>query len=218
MPKPNPKQALVLFSLLFTGAEPMMSELKPKLTPKERATLVNAGLIELDRRGRAQHVVLTDAGWDWAGKNLDAEISAQARANETLAAVLAHLKAFLDARGIALGEMVRPGRAPAADAPLHEEPRSMPKPNGTTDLVARVRAACLRAAGGRTGVRVRLADVRSEFPDVSRAVLDEALLAMQRSRAAVFFRLDDPQEIQPADERGALSIAGAPHHVLYLEG
>jgi hypothetical protein len=100
---PNPKQALVLFSLLFTGDEPMMSKLRPVLTSKERASLVNAGLIEIEKRGRAKHVVLTDTAWDWAGKNLDAPISKQARANQTLTSVLARLKAFLEARGIALG-------------------------------------------------------------------------------------------------------------------
>jgi hypothetical protein len=215
---PDPKQALVLFSLLFTGDEPMMSRLRPHLEVEQRTSLENAGLISLVRRGRAKHVVLTDAAWDWAGKNLDVPISRQARANETLIAVLARLKGFLDVRGIALGEMVRQARAKAADAPVHEAGESKTEANGTTNVVARIRSICMHEAGGRPGVRVRLVDVRRALPDVSRAALDETLLGMQRSGAAVFFPLDNPQELFPEDERDALNIAGTRHHVVYLEG
>lgn len=215
---PDPKQALVLFWLLFTGDEPMMSKLRPRLQAKERVSLENAGLISLVRRGGAKHVVLTDAAWDWAGKNLDVPISKQARANETLIAVLARLKVFLDVRGIALGEMVRQARTRAADAPVHEEGPSKREENGTTNVVARVRRICLHEAGGRPGVRVRLVDVRKALADVPRAALDETFLAMQRSGAAVFFPLDNPQELFPDDERDALNIAGTRHHVVYLEG
>jgi hypothetical protein len=232
MPTPNPKQALVLFCLLFTGQEPMVSQLKPRLSPKERKPLEKAGLIEIRPPGRGGQVVLTEAAWDWAGKNLDVPISDRAQANETLIAVLAHLKAFLDARGIALGEMVREGRSSAGKAtpvrekpeskkPAYKEPKtpaSKKKTNGTASLVALVRAACLRAASGRTHVRVRLSDLRQELSDVPRTSLDKTLLEMQQSGVAVFFRLDDPQERLSADERDALNIAGTPHHVLYLNG
>jgi hypothetical protein len=219
MPTPNPKQVLVLFRLLFTGQEPTVSQLKPRLTPKERKPLEKAGLIEIRPPGRGGQVVLTEAGWDWASKNLDVPISDSARANETLIAVLAHLKAFLDARGIALGEMVRAGRSPTgATTAAREEPRSKTQPNGTTDLVALVRAVCLRAANGHTRIRVRLSEVRKELSDVPRTALDETLLAMQQSGDVVFFRLDDPRERLSADERDALNIAGKPHHVLYLNG
>ena len=56
---PDPKQALVLFSLLFTGDEPMVSKLRPHLEVEERTSLAGAGLISLVRRGRATHIVLT---------------------------------------------------------------------------------------------------------------------------------------------------------------
>jgi hypothetical protein len=125
---PNPKQALALFCLVFTDQEPMVSELKPRLSPKEREPLEKAGLIEIDRRGRANHMVLTEAAWDWAGKNLDVPISDTARANETLVAVLRRLKAFLDSRGIALGEMVREGRSRAGEATSVREKPASKKP------------------------------------------------------------------------------------------
>ncbi len=215
---PNPKQALVLFALLFTGDEPMATKLKPRLSAKERKPLEKAGLIVLERRGRATHVVLTDAAWDWAGKNLDVPISAQARANETLAAVFVHLKAFLDGRGIQLAEIARAGVGRANKASVPGKLDSKTRANHPTEVVARVREICLRAAGGRSAVRVRLAQVREALPDVTRAELDRTLLAMHRSGAAVFFPLDNPQDRYPADESGALRIAGTPHHVLYLDG
>ena len=214
--EPNAKQTLVLFSLLFGGHEPKVSELRPRLDPKERAPLLEAGLIEIERRGRSSHVVLTDAAWAWAGAHLDAPISKTARANDALHAVLTHLKAFLDARGIALSDVVRASRA-AAPPEARPEPAPARAPSSEA-LAKHVRDACLRAAGGRTHTRVRIAQVRSELPHVPRPALDQTLYDMQRAGAMVLYPLDDPQEIQPADEREALVIAGTPHHVLYLNG
>jgi hypothetical protein len=215
VPAPDPKQALILFSLMFGGDEPMVSKIKPRITVAESAALQRADLITLERRGRANHVVLTEAAWDWAGKNLDAPISKRAHTNETLMAVLARLKRFLDARGIPLGEMARAPKASAGDALTHERHGLK---NGAKDVGARVRDICLRATGGRTRVRVRLVEVRKALADVPRAALDETLLAMQRSEAATFFPLDNPQELFPDDERDALNIAGTRHHLVYLNG
>jgi hypothetical protein len=206
---PNPKQTLVLFSLLFTGKEPKMSDLRPRLSPRERAALVKQGLIELDRRGRAQHVVLTDAAWAWVGANLASPIGDRTPAGETLKTVLACLHAFLTAQGISLAELVRPQPKPNGKPPVRD---------GQPGLVARVRAAYLRATGGRPDVRVRLADLRAALADVSRAELDQTLLAMEQARTAAFFPLDNPQERFPVDDREALRIAGRPHHVVYLHG
>ena len=79
-PDLTPLQTLLLFKLLFTGEEPPMSQVKPGLSPQDRRRLEQLGLIALEKRkgrsGRlANHIVLTDRAWQWAGEHLDAPFS-----------------------------------------------------------------------------------------------------------------------------------------------
>lgn len=91
---PSPLQALVIFRLLFTGHEPKLSEEK-QLKRKSRDELIQAGFLELEKRGRSQHIRLTDKAWDWAAHNLDTEISPRARTVDAFQALLSKLKEYL---------------------------------------------------------------------------------------------------------------------------
>ena len=66
--KPSPKQVLALWNMLFTGEEPAISKIQPGLNPRERGQLQEAGLIEIEKRGRASHIILTEKAWAWAAK------------------------------------------------------------------------------------------------------------------------------------------------------
>ena len=198
----SPKQALVLWNLLFTGEEPSISNLKPSLTAGERRQLEEAGLIELEKRGRARHVMLTDEAWAWAADHLDGEISASKYAVPALKGVLTALKAHLKKHGLALADFVAP-----------EEDQG-PDP----ELTQRVREAYLNASGGQSNVRVRLCELRRELPDLPRDVLDGHLICMQAQACGlVLWPLDDPRDLTEEDHQAALEIAGVKRHILYLE-
>ncbi|MDZ7760475.1 MAG: DUF87 domain-containing protein [Desulfovermiculus sp.] len=92
---PSPLQTLVLLRLLFTGQEPKQSDVK-QLKPQARKEMIQAGFLELEKRGRAYHLLLTDKAWAWISDNLDSQIPANARTVDTLQALLARLKEYLD--------------------------------------------------------------------------------------------------------------------------
>lgn len=216
--KPNPMQTLVLFRLLFTGEEPKISDMK-QLNPKNRKALADAGLIELEKRGRAQHILLTDKAWAWAQENLDAEISRQARTNEAFEALLLRLKQFLKIKEIPLAGFMAAAQmaaAPNGKSDAQPDQVQMQDPNG--DLSERIRKICFALSDGKPNVRIRLKDLRKQIPDVPRDVLDGALLDLQKAGRLVLMHLDDPQERTPEDEAAAIDVLGFKRHILYMEG
>jgi len=208
--QPSPKQVLVLWNLLFTGEEPMISKLQPALTPKERRPLEAAGLIEIERRGRANHVRLTEKGWAWAAGHLEAEISQSKFAVKALQGLLGRLKTYLERQNLSLAEFLSPedeSMEVTAARPLLPDPP------------ARIRSAYLQASGGRSNVRVRLKDLRPLLPDLPRPLLDRELLRLQRENPGrlVLWSLDDPQEITAEDQAAAVDLAGIKRHIIYME-
>ena len=119
----------------------------------------------------------------------------------------------------ALDALLQPGKLTLAEfmAPAFE---ADPVPGAAPQLPEKIREAYLDASGGRTGVRVRLAEIFRRLPGVSREVLAEEMAAMQREGrfGLVLWPLDDPREISPADQRAAVHVAGVPRHIVYLEG
>lgn len=194
--------------MLFLGETPMAGVLAKRLGkrgPMERDQLVSEGLIELTslpRPNKGSRAEITEKGWAWAQQNLDAEISRSNLAAEALEAVLGYLKRFLEMRELALSEIIQP-------APLEPCPMT---------LDSRIRETYFRLSGGRSGVRVRLSDIRKTMSDVHRSELDSALLGMQNSGKLSLYVIDDPKDVRPEDEEAALDIAGFKKHVLYLGG
>ena len=209
-PAPTPLQVLTLWNLLFTGDTPKLSDLKPRLSPAQRRPLVAGGLIELEKRGRAKHVVLTEKAWAWAADNLDAEFSPSVNAAIALKGLLPKLLGYIRATGTSLAEMLT---APAPEGPA--EGHSAPPAASTGD---RIRNAYRTVAHGQWNVRVRLADLRHELTDLTRGEVDEILLRLQRHGQIVLYPLDDPLEIRAEDRMAALEVGGRPAHVIYMEG
>jgi len=212
--QPSPKQALAVFGLLFARTpeerEPMKSKIKPKLYPKERQQLVDAGLLELEKRGQAEHVRATDVAWDWAGAHLDATMPKSPHAKIVLENLLATLSEFLPKNELALADLVLAGRASPASSVAHEE-------SGNAHVRKRILAAIADIAGGASKKRVRLSQLRERLGDVPRERLDQELLEMQAAHRLVLYRLDNPVEVTPADQHAAVLVAGNPRHLVYLE-
>ncbi len=211
----KPIQVSLLWNLLFTGDEPKLSDLKPGIKPPERNHLRDSGLIEVEKRkgvsktGRksnASHVVLTDAAWKWAAENLDTEFSMRANCAPALRGLLVRLKAYVDANGVPLAELLSP------------PPEAVAAQDAPAELPERIRAAYTQASGGQSQVRVKLADLRRLLPDVPREALDAGLLGLQESGALSLYPNNDPWDLRPEDRDAAIDILGEKRHIVYMRG
>jgi len=208
----EPQERLVLLRLALEGGETKNTDFKPDLKKQDRDRLVNAGLIEAEKRrppkgGRAAlYLVLTDEGWAWLAEHLDGELPPQAKPVRTLQKLLACLKAHLDARGYSLADFIT-------------GPPSATKPGSPADIEKLIELAYLRLSGGRANVRVRLADLRTALPEIPRDRLDATLLAMATRGGVALYPLENPVEIQPQDREAVLRTpTGHERHLIYLGG
>jgi hypothetical protein len=207
--QPNPRQALVMWHLLITREEPAQSKVNLPFTVADRKELLSAGLIQLEKRQRAQHIVLTDKAWDWALEHLDAPISKSQQAAPILQKLLSSLKSYLQSQQIPLVEL------------LTLPPRVIIPENGAVtdaDIPTRILAAYNLESGGQRHVRVRLAALRTHLTDLARSAVDHALDEMQLGGSITLMRLDDPQSITAADAAAALDVYGDKRHIAYVKG
>ncbi|MCF6286532.1 MAG: hypothetical protein L3K26_15255 [Candidatus Hydrogenedentes bacterium] len=212
-----PLLVLLMWNLLFTGDEPMMSKAKPGVDKKKLKPLLDAGLIVLEKRGRANHLVLTDRAWQWAEEHLDAEFSPRANATPALAGILPRLKNYLKQTGTPLAELL------SAEEAEYEEGADVPAGDGgaapaQVSIDESIRRAYLARSGNRWEIRVRLAQLREDLGAYAREEQDLALLRMQSEGRLVLYRLDDPQDTFEADRAAALYLGGDPRHLVYMKG
>jgi len=211
--QPNATQAQALLRLLFIPEEPAISKLRPALPVDKRKELIDAGLIALEKRGRTQHLLLTDRGWAWSADNLRRlcpKTLNQLRP-EILAAILEAFGKNMTLRELSLAELVRPEML--FDAPLF---KSSASEQGAEHLPSRILLVCQQLTEGRPGDRIRLADLRNALPDIERSLLDETLLMMQSTNEVVLSTLER-FEINTNDKAAEIRVAGLPRHVIYLK-
>ncbi|MGD1862009.1 MAG: hypothetical protein ACFB0E_18830 [Leptolyngbyaceae cyanobacterium] len=206
----SPKQALVLWNLLITGDEPMMSKVKPELSPKQRQPLIEAGLISLERRGRATHIVLEDKAWDWAVKNFDTKISRCYDATSVLQALLAKLGHYLDIHQVALADVLTATDMPktTTDTVSKDANPAVISKLSVKDLPSKIRQAYFNLPDGEAGFRVRLHQLREQLSGFSKSQMDQVLLDMQAKGAVALLIAEDPQELTAADEAAAIDMGG----------
>jgi len=202
--EPDPRQTLYMLRLVFGPAEPKLKDLKPPLEPAPlRKQLEALGLIRLEKRGRYQHVLLTDKGWQWTEAHLNARINpAGASAGRVLVDLLPRLQAFLARKGHALAELFSDG---SPTPPLRSQHPS-----------TQAQAALLGLGHGQTQQRLTLAQVRAALPQLSRAALDAALLDLQHVGAIALYHEDDPELRGTEIEAAALQLGGSRYHLVYL--
>jgi hypothetical protein len=191
----------------------MQSKIRPDLPAADRVALIAAGLLQTERRGRATHVLATDAAWAWANAHLGVALAPSSAASPILRGVLAQLGPFLTQRGLVLADLML-----SADSAVPTPESSTPQLRPLAKVQRRVCDAVLGLGGGRSKQRVRLAQLRVCLPEVSRPELDAALLELQSGRHLVLYRLDNPAELRPADHEAALLVGGNPRHLVYMEG
>lgn len=205
------KQALIMWALLVKeNAGFFQKNLKPTLEKYDREALEKKGFISWRKLKQGIWVEVTDSGWDWAGQNLAASLPANSNAGtKILEAWLAKLQVFINARGFVLADIL----ASQVASPVNETT----KHPDDSHLRDRIRKAYLATTGGGFNKRALLKDIRTQLKDVDRAVLDEELKIMQREHQAVLYPLDNRVEITEADRRAAISFAGEPRHILWIE-
>jgi len=211
----SPKQSFVLWSLLISGDEPMMSKVKPKLSPTERKTLLEAGLISLEKRGQATHIVLADKAWAWASENYEVEFPSRTTAAvPILQSLIQVMGKGLQAHQLSLAEFLVPQESPeeAFEEPDEEVNNTQ---NAIASLENKIREAYAQIYQG--GVGVRLSDLRQGLGAFPRQEVDDMLRQMQLERRLVLMGMDDPQAIAPEDKAAAIDIGGESCHIVYLK-
>jgi hypothetical protein len=210
---PTSAQMLFMLRLVFGPSEPTLADTRPELDGEMRKKLESHGLIRLEKRGRSQHVILTEHGWEWVEQHLDCPISpAGGTPSLVLSALLPKLKAFLDAKGATLGELLL-GPQAAVEPAAAEAPHAAAS---DTDI-ARLMSVLQRLDGGKHRF-VSLADLRNALPDVPRRSFDAAALSLQAQGRIALFRIDEPWRRSPRVEAAAIDVAGSRYHSAYLKG
>ena len=210
------KQTLILWALLARdNAAGFQNELKPEPDKADRDALEKAGLIKCERRGRYRRIWIevTEKGWAWATDHLNDDLPTGSPAGSSiLQAWLTRLKAYMQARNVALAEVLGPQRA------RKDGSEGIPTRAFDYDaLRARIRQAYLAVTGDRINTRARLCDIREKINDIDRAALDEALKRMQLERQASLYPLDNKSEITDADRNAAIYFGAEPRHILWIE-
>jgi hypothetical protein len=214
------KRTLILWALLAgENAAAFQNELKPEPEKADRDALSAEGLIKWEKRGQRIWIEVTDKGWAWAGNNLGAALPKNSSAaGLILQACLARLKAFMDARGMVLADILGPQDSAQAGAADKGATGSLKF--ATLDYQAlrdRIRQAYLDVTGGRLNTRALLSDLRGKLHEIERGTLDDALKKMQRDQEASLYQLDNRSEITDADRTAAIYFGNEPRHILWIE-
>jgi hypothetical protein len=198
--KLSPKQALVVYCLIFTGDEPTESELRPKLKPKEIKELLEEELIELFKKpkGRSDRLRPTDKAWLWADRNLGTALSTRSAAGTKA------LQYFLRT----LGKYLRQRDATLTEILMAERPTILKISNDD------IRSAYLELTGGSFNVPVRVADLGKSLPQVTPSDFIALLLKLHADQRVFFARLDDPQSVTEEDRRFAVEVDGHEKHLV----
>ncbi|MGC2221129.1 MAG: hypothetical protein WA624_01540 [Methylocella sp.] len=214
------KQTLILWALLARDdAASFQSELKPEPDKADREALEKAGLITCERKGRYRRIWIevTEKGWAWATDHLNDDLPIGSPAGSSiLQAWLTRLKAYMQARNVALAEVLGPQRA-RKDGSEGIAIGDATRAPGYDTLRARIRQTYLAVTGGRINTRARLCDIREKLNDIDRAALDEALKSMQLEQQASLYPLDNKTEITDADRNAAIFFGVEPRHILWIE-
>jgi hypothetical protein len=186
-------QRLILLAVLAApDGRALQKDVRPAVTKADREALVAAGVLAATKRGRALWLEITEKGWAAAEAQLDGRLPEGAQA---LQLWLGRLKAYLDASGLRLGDILAP-------------PPKRPAPD--------LRTAYLALTGGELNQRVRLKDLRASVTGGDRAALDEALGAAHGRDGLYLSGSDNPPELTADDRAAAVVYKGEPMHFVWI--
>jgi hypothetical protein len=203
------KQLLALWTLLGAGGAGFGGRLKPEIEKDERNALLQAGLIEFEKRKHGAYwLSVTEKGWDWAEQHLSEPLPDKNFGGAfVLRAWLSRLSEFLKARDLRLPEVL----AAELQAPRLGRPTNV----DFSELRERIRSAC-RDIAGDFNRRVLLRDLRAKLFDIDRDQLDTALKQMQQEGEVILTRIEYGPDLTDEDRSAALQIGAEPRHIVRL--
>lgn len=216
---PDPKLKLAdssaLVVLLKDGGEVPNAEFKQRfgfeLRAESRRRLEKLGLIEVRKEGQRIHLSVSEKGWSGGALDVfDLEPPARSGATGALAATLLEVaRHYLKVADIPLSEYLQPGggyvrpgggKAGASDAE-------------TGELIRKAYAGLAR----EPGESVLLSRLRAELPDVDRATVDEALIALDREPGVRVFAQSNQKTLTGAEREAAVSIGNQDKHLISIK-
>ena len=188
----------------------MMSKVKPDLSPAQRKPLVETGLIRLEKRGRANHIVLEDKAWDWAVENFGVKFSPSPSAAPVLQTLLAKLGHYLNTHQVSLAEVLTASETVDTFGDSDPEDTNVANADDLSvdDLIKKVRQAYFSTPDGEAGFRVRLHQLREHLPGLSEQQTNQTLLSMQEQGEISLLSAEDLQELNANDESAAIDMGG----------
>lgn len=209
------RERCAMLALMALAREVTNGELDARyklgLDKPQRERLNKDGLIASRKEGRGFAHELTDKGWAWAARELQAGVPARAgSAGGALYAVLHGLAAVLQRRGMALSDLFAPINEPTAVV-AEVKSASAQKP-----LSERIRAAYKRLAA-RPREWVYLSDLHTHLNDATKAEIDSTLREMFHNREVSLTLEEDQASLTKAQRSAALRLGVDDMHLLSME-
>lgn len=219
VPRLTPNQILALVVLMAEAREVDNKELKElagfALTGADNARLERRlGLVETDRSHRPYSHQLTEKGWRVARELHTTEPPKQGgSASRTMLTLLGNIHRSLEQLQTTHGVKISTGEFFRQKPEATREPR--PDASGDARGEARVRVAYAELAAHH-GDWVGLADLRDHLPDLRRAEVDEALLALLDQDGVRIIPVANTKALQSRDRAAAINIGGEDNHALSI--
>lgn len=201
------KHELLLLNLLLTGDTPMVSKVKPKMTKKTCQPLVEKGLIKLEKRGAASHLVLEDKAWYWMTERFQSEdfkIEINPRFTTAIPifqVLLMRLGQYMRSNDVPLVDFLSPAASLPTDTPIEDRTSISP-------LEEKIRKAYVIIKQTNSDFRVRISQIHKYLEDISPEAINDTLRSMQQKRELSLRSMEYPQEIAPEDEKAAIDLGG----------
>jgi hypothetical protein len=223
----TPKQALIMWCVLGQYGWAFQKDIKLKIEPKDREPLVAAGYLSKEKVNQSILLKVEDKGWHWAERHLRDELPANF---QVLHSWLSRLDEFFKRSGNTLAEFIGPAPGPIpSPAPKKAPSRArkdpapkIPKPPSPTMVRQRIEKAYLVVTHGRKAEQALLSAVRAQLADLSREIVDSALLRIlqgdeEGERKARLGQINDPKSLTQSDRDAAFSPGGEPFHLLWIQ-
>lgn len=218
------KQTLLLWAVIGAGGRVLQKDIPYDVDAGVRKALKNRNLIETSKGPRGAVVIaVTDKGWEWADRHLDALLPAKSSKKRPavgpyviLQQWLARLAVYKQRAGVSLAELV--GEAAAtesatapASAPAPVAPESLPEARRMIEAAYRTRMAREPASS------CSLKDLRADLPVLDRAGFDQAVLGLVEQGHAVLLRADNNLALTADDNAAGIREGGEVRHLLWIK-
>jgi hypothetical protein len=209
------KQTAAMFTLMVLGREVPNQELQQvvgfTLTGKDRTALNDLGYVDSEPTGPRKSFVhvLSDSGWAWCERELEADEPPPPRGQSTLASAfyvfLGGVHGYLRRTDLRLPDLFTPGAGGSA----------APAPVLTGNLEERIRVAYRELVKEPRGW-VGLVDLRPKLGAPAGEV-DAVLKELSRAGKVHLVPEDNRKALTAADHEAAIRIGGEDNHLLSIE-